>query len=63
VVYQGTFTAYSVAVTTDEQVLVHHQNATAADVAAIGDRVWLSWTSDHSYLIQEETDEAARSSR
>jgi spermidine/putrescine transport system ATP-binding protein len=63
VVYQGTFTAYSVAVTTGEQVLVHHQNATAADVAAIGDRVWLSWTSDHSYLIQEAIDEAARSSR
>jgi spermidine/putrescine transport system ATP-binding protein len=63
VVYQGTFTGYSVAVTTDEHVLVHHQNDTAADVAAIGDRVWLSWTSDHSYLIQEETDQAARSIR
>jgi spermidine/putrescine transport system ATP-binding protein len=53
VVYQGTFTAY--AVTTDathDSVLVHRQNATSSeDVAAVGDVVWLSWTSDHSYLI------------
>jgi spermidine/putrescine transport system ATP-binding protein len=62
VVYQGTFTGYTVTATTGEQVLVHHQNATVStDLASIGDRVWLSWSKEHSYLIDEGPDTAPRS--
>ena len=56
VVYQGTFTSYNVRTSTGDQVLVHHQNADdSADLAAAGDRVWLSWSQDFSYLIEEDT--------
>jgi spermidine/putrescine transport system ATP-binding protein len=52
VVYQGTFTGYTVTISTGEQVLVHHQNTDdSGDIATVGDRVWLSWSKDHSYLI------------
>ena len=53
VVYQGTFTGYSVTTTaTHDQVLVHFQNsADSSDIAAVGDHVWISWSRDHSYLI------------
>ena len=54
VVYQGTFTSYTVTTSTGDRVLVHHQNvADTDDLAAAGDRVWLSWSKDHSYLIDE----------
>jgi spermidine/putrescine transport system ATP-binding protein len=53
IVYQGTFTGYSVTVaSTRDQVVVHWQNAAdSRDVAAVGDEVWLSWAKDHSYVI------------
>jgi spermidine/putrescine transport system ATP-binding protein len=53
IVYQGTFTAYTVTIdATHAQVAVHWQNADdSRDVAAIGDEVWLSWSKNHSYLI------------
>ena len=52
VVYQGTFTGYTVTVPgTGDQVVVNWQNsASSSDVAAVGDDVWLSWSKDHSYL-------------
>jgi spermidine/putrescine transport system ATP-binding protein len=54
VVYQGTSTSYTVAITTGDLVVVHHQNAAdSGDIAAPGDQVWLSWAKDHSYLIEE----------
>ena len=54
VVYQGTFTSYHVDITTGDQVIVHHQNAAdSGDVAAAGDRVWLTWSKKYSYLICE----------
>jgi spermidine/putrescine transport system ATP-binding protein len=54
VVYQGTFTAYAVRTSASpDPVLVHWQNASdSRDLAAEGDEVWLSWTKDHSYLIE-----------
>ena len=53
IVYQGTFTAYAVTTeATHDQVVVHWQNAaSSADVARVGEDVWLSWRKDHSYLI------------
>ena len=53
IVYQGTFTAYAVTTqATHDQVVVHWQNAEdSRDVAAVGDEVWLSWSKNHSYLI------------
>ncbi len=54
VVYQGTFTGYTVTISTGDQVLVHHQNTDdSGDVATVGDRVWLSWSKSHSYLIED----------
>jgi spermidine/putrescine transport system ATP-binding protein len=54
VVYQGTFTGYTVTTSTGDRVLVHHQNvADTGDLAVAGDPVWLSWSKDHSYLIDE----------
>jgi spermidine/putrescine transport system ATP-binding protein len=66
VVYQGTFSSYTVATTTGDDVLVHHQNVADSDDAAVpGDRVWLSWAKQYSYLIEEpaEGSEPARSPR
>jgi spermidine/putrescine transport system ATP-binding protein len=65
VVYQGTFTGYTVHTRTGDRMLVHRQNAADSDdVAAVGDTVWLSWARQHSYLIHEgptdTTTEAAR---
>ncbi len=53
VVYQGTFTGYTVTTeATHEPVVVHWQNAAGStDVAAVGDEVWISWHKDHSYVI------------
>ncbi len=54
VVYQGTFTSYGVAISTGDHILVHKQNTdVSTDVASIGDEVWLSWTKEHSYLLDE----------
>ena len=54
IVYQGTFTGYTVTTrATQDRVVVHWQNAAdSRDVAAVGDEVWLSWSKDHSYLIE-----------
>jgi spermidine/putrescine transport system ATP-binding protein len=54
VVYHGTFTGYTVRTAPDECVLCHWPNAAdSADVAVTGDKVWVSWAADHSYLIDE----------
>ncbi|HET7387268.1 MAG TPA: ABC transporter ATP-binding protein [Nocardioidaceae bacterium] len=58
VVYQGTFTSYTVAAATGDTVLVHRQNSDdSRDIAAVGDQVWMSWAKQHSYLIDEEPTE------
>ena len=53
VVYLGTSTNFSVTTTTGADIVVFQQNsaAAAADVAAQGDSVWLSWQPEHSYPI------------
>ena len=52
VVYLGTSTNFSVATSAGADVVVFQQNsASAADVAARGDSVWLSWNPQHSYPI------------
>jgi spermidine/putrescine transport system ATP-binding protein len=52
VVYLGTSTSFTVATTTGAEIVVFQQNtASAGDVAARGDSVWLSWQPQHSYLI------------
>jgi spermidine/putrescine transport system ATP-binding protein len=52
VVYLGTSTNFAVATSTGADMVVFQQNsASADDVAARGDNVWLSWESEHSYLI------------
>jgi spermidine/putrescine transport system ATP-binding protein len=52
VVYLGTSTNFSVNTTTGADIVVFQQNsAAAADVAARGDSVWLSWQPEHSYPI------------
>jgi spermidine/putrescine transport system ATP-binding protein len=54
VVYQGTFTGYTVDTAVGHRILVHRQNfADSRDIAAVGDTVWLSWAREHSYLIHE----------
>jgi spermidine/putrescine transport system ATP-binding protein len=52
VVYLGTSTNFSVSTTAGSDMVVFQQNsASAADVAARGDSVWLSWQPEHSYPI------------
>jgi spermidine/putrescine transport system ATP-binding protein len=53
VVYLGTSTNFSVTTSAGADVVVFQQNssAAAADVAARGDSVWLSWNPQHSYPI------------
>jgi spermidine/putrescine transport system ATP-binding protein len=52
VVYLGTSTNFSVTTTTGADIVVFQQNsASASDVAARGDHVWLSWQPEHSYPI------------
>ncbi len=52
VVYLGTSTNFAVTTTTGADVVVFQQNsASAGDIASRGDTVWLSWQSQHSYLI------------
>ncbi len=52
VVYLGTSTNFVVATSTGADMVVFQQNsASADDVANRGDSVWLSWQSEHSYLI------------
>ncbi len=52
VVYLGTSTNYNVATSAGAEVVVFVQNAASAeDVAARGDSVWLSWDPQHSYAI------------
>jgi spermidine/putrescine transport system ATP-binding protein len=52
VVYLGTSTNFAVATTPGADMVVFQQNSAAADeVASRGDSVWLSWQSEHSYLI------------
>ena len=60
IVYQGTFTGYSVTTdATHDQVVVHWQNsADSRDVAAVGEEVWLSWSKDHAYLIDSTSGKA-----
>jgi spermidine/putrescine transport system ATP-binding protein len=54
VVYQGTFTGYLVTTAAGDHMVVHRHNTTdSTDVAAIGDTVWLSWSKDHTYLIDD----------
>jgi spermidine/putrescine transport system ATP-binding protein len=53
VVYLGTSTNFSVTTTTGADIVVFQQNsASADDVAARGDSVWLSWQPEHSYPIE-----------
>jgi spermidine/putrescine transport system ATP-binding protein len=52
VVYLGTSTNFSVTTTTGSDMVVFQQNsASATDVAARGDSVWLSWQPEHSYPV------------
>src|SRR5262245_55660283 len=52
VVYLGTSTNFSVTTSAGADVVVFQQNsASAANVAARGDSVWLSWNPQHSYPI------------
>jgi spermidine/putrescine transport system ATP-binding protein len=52
VVYLGTSTNFAVTTTTGADVLVFQQNsASAGEIASRGDSIWLSWQSQHSYLI------------
>jgi spermidine/putrescine transport system ATP-binding protein len=52
VVYLGTSTNFSVSTSAGADVVVFQQNsASAANVAARGDSVWLSWNPQHSYPI------------
>jgi spermidine/putrescine transport system ATP-binding protein len=54
VVYQGTFTGYTVNTSAGATVVAHHQNAAdSRDLATVGDPVWLSWRKDHSYLLDD----------
>jgi len=52
VVYLGTSTNFAVTTTPGSDVVVFQQNsASAPNVAARGDSVWLSWQPEHSYPI------------
>ena len=52
VVYLGTSTNFSVTTSAGADVVVFQQNsASAGDVAARGDSIWLSWNPQHSYPI------------
>ena len=52
VVYLGTSTNFSVTTSAGADVVVFQQNsASAGDMAARGDSVWLSWNPQHSYPI------------
>ena len=52
VVYQGTSTNYTVSMTAGPDFVVFDQNAYSADdLAGRGDRVFLSWSPQHSYPI------------
>jgi spermidine/putrescine transport system ATP-binding protein len=52
VVYLGTSTNFSVTTSAGADVVVFQQNsASAANLAARGDSVWLSWNPQHSYPI------------
>ena len=52
VVYLGTSTNFSVTTSVGADVVVFQQNsASAGDMAARGDSVWLSWNPHHSYPI------------
>jgi len=52
VVYLGTSTNFSVTTSAGADVVVFQQNsASADDVAARGDSIWLSWNPQHSYPI------------
>jgi spermidine/putrescine transport system ATP-binding protein len=52
VVYQGTSTNYTVTTAAGSEFVVFDQNATNADdLAGRGDRVFLTWDSQHSYPI------------
>jgi spermidine/putrescine transport system ATP-binding protein len=52
VVYLGTSTNYNVVTQTGAELVVFDQNASSAeDVAARGDKVFLTWNPQHSYAI------------
>lgn len=52
VVYLGTSTSYTVDTTTGAEMTVFQPNDGTASVnPARGDSVWLSWATDHSYLL------------
>jgi spermidine/putrescine transport system ATP-binding protein len=52
VVYLGTSTNFSVTTTAGSDMVVFQQNsASATDVAARGDSIWLSWQPEHSYPV------------
>jgi spermidine/putrescine transport system ATP-binding protein len=54
VVYLGTSTNYTVRTSTGGDVVVFQQNASSATATANqGDRVWVSWSPEHSYLLQD----------
>ncbi|MFB4316750.1 ABC transporter ATP-binding protein [Actinomadura sp. 21ATH] len=56
VVYLGTSTTYTISTAAGPDMVVFVQNAASADdVAARGDTVWLSWDPRHSYAIGAST--------
>ncbi|MGI8522161.1 MAG: ABC transporter ATP-binding protein [Nocardioides sp.] len=53
VVYQGTFTGYTVDLPHGETIVSHRTNANDSDdVAVVGDSVWLTWSKRHCYPIR-----------
>jgi spermidine/putrescine transport system ATP-binding protein len=51
-VYHGTSTNYTVTTTAGPELVVFDQNANNADaLAGRGDRVFLTWNTQHSYPI------------
>ncbi|MFI6577624.1 ABC transporter ATP-binding protein [Nocardiopsis sp. NPDC050513] len=53
-VYLGSATHYQVDIGSDQQITVYQQNTSGSGlVAERGERVWLSWTPDHSYALSD----------
>jgi spermidine/putrescine transport system ATP-binding protein len=60
VVYLGTSTQYTVRTSSGSELLVFVQNANdSADIAARGDRVWLSWRPEHCLALAVPADQHA----
>ena len=56
VVYQGTFTSYELTTMAGDHIAVHAQNSgDIGDLGSRGDTKWLSWSREHSYMLDEST--------